>query len=197
MPVFPGLHEARWEKDDLSTANPPLLSFSVSGVLEVWSIVCIHLSLEVSHLFMRSRNPQNFCRNPEVAPFWQIPFVFSHFLSPRSILILIFTSTNVLSHRLVSNKILYNSVHTCYKPRPSYYSNVIVPTYFRYYEAVIFTDFLFLHHIFTHYNNSILQNSEIFLFIIWLFQDAVLCGNDGRVIMKGVCVPEQVTHGLI
>lgn len=30
VPVFPGLHETRWEKDDLSTANPPLLSFSVA-----------------------------------------------------------------------------------------------------------------------------------------------------------------------
>ena len=25
--VFPGLHETRWEKDDLSTADPPLLFF--------------------------------------------------------------------------------------------------------------------------------------------------------------------------
>ena len=70
-------------------------------------------------------------------------------------------------------------------------------TYFKYYEVVIFTDFLFLHRIYMHYNNSILQNSKIFLFIIWLFQDAVLCGNDGRVIMKLVCVPEQVTLGFI
>jgi len=48
-----------------------------------------------------------------------------------------------------------------------------------------------------HYNNSILRNSQIFLFAVWLFQDAVLRGNDGRVIMKGECVPEHVTHGLM
>jgi hypothetical protein len=50
-------------------------------------------------------------------------------------------STDVLSHPLFSNEILYNSVHTCYKSRPSYYSDVIVTTYFRYYKALIFTDF--------------------------------------------------------
>jgi hypothetical protein len=49
---------------------------------------------------------------------------------------------------------------------------------------------------FTFYN-SFLQNSKIFLFIIWLFHDAVLSGNDGVVIMNGECVPEQVTDGLI
>ena len=40
--VFPGLHETRWEKDDLSTANPSLLSFFVAvrmRVCAVWRAV--------------------------------------------------------------------------------------------------------------------------------------------------------------
>lgn len=52
--------------------------------------------------------------------------------------------TYVLSNRLFSKEVLYNSVHTCYKPRPSYYPNVIVTTYLEYYTALTSTDFLFL-----------------------------------------------------
>ena len=92
---------------------------------------------------------------------------------------------------------MYNCVHTCYKSRLLYYSNVIVTTYFRNYKVLIFTDFSILPPYIYVLNKSIPQNSKIFLFTIVLFQDAVLCGNNGRVLMKRECVPEQVTHGLI
>jgi len=45
VPVFPGLHQTKWEKDDLSTADPPLLSFFVAvrmprlWVCSVWTAI--------------------------------------------------------------------------------------------------------------------------------------------------------------
>jgi hypothetical protein len=45
VPVFSGLHEARWEKDDLSTADSPLSSFFVAvrmpllWVCSVWTAI--------------------------------------------------------------------------------------------------------------------------------------------------------------
>ena len=93
--------------------------------------------------FMRSRNSQNVCKYAKGILTNSIR-IFALRISKIQFDIDLYVeiSTDILSDRLFSNKILYKSVHTFYKPRPSHYSNIIVTTYFWYYKALIFTDFL-------------------------------------------------------